>query len=185
MEPPGLSESSTQNLRSVVVVYDSFQPRWKDAFAELNRAWITHYFHLEPRDEMVLSDPEGQILSLGGEIYFARLGERVVGTCALMPLGPDAWEIAKLAVDPSCQGRGIGRNLVSLCRDFALEQGARLLVARTNLKLSVSYHLLRGLGFQDLGPDPSGDYVRESLLLQYPLTADGSVAPLQARSGST
>ncbi len=148
----------------------AYHPSWRGVFNALNRAWIQRYFKLEPTDEEVLGDPEGCILALGGQVFFARLDGTVVGTCAIVPLGLGRWEIIKLAVDPACQGRGIGRALVGLAVDESRTRGASMVVARTNPRLRASYGLFTSSGFTDVGPDPSGDYDRETLLLERPLT---------------
>ena len=50
----------------------TFDPAYRDEFRRLNVAWLTRYFQVEPIDERVLGDPEGEILAPGGEILFAR-----------------------------------------------------------------------------------------------------------------
>lgn len=143
----------------------AFRPEWRGSFAALNRAWLTHYFAPEPADEALLEDPEGRILAMGGEVFFASLAGEVVGTCALLPLEPGVWEVAKLAVDPCHQGLGIGRILIGLAVDAARHRSAYQVVARTNARLQASCHLFTSSGFRDEGPDASGDYLRESLRL--------------------
>lgn len=143
----------------------AFRPEWRGSFAALNRAWLRRYFAPEPGDEALLEDPEGRILALGGEVFFACMAGEVVGTCALLPLEPGVWEVAKLAVDPGHQGLGIGRLLVGLAVSAAHRRGAHQVVARTNPCLQASYHLFTRAGFRDEGPDASGDYLRESLRL--------------------
>ena len=44
--------------------------------------------------------------------FFALDGDEVIGTCAMVPHCPDEFELAKLAVTPAAQGRGIGHRLV-------------------------------------------------------------------------
>jgi predicted N-acetyltransferase YhbS len=82
------------------------------AFRELNEAWITRLFSLVEHDHKVLGDPVGQIIEPGGQIIVAVDAGRVVGCCALVPMEPGVFEMAKLAVAEDCQGRGIGRKLL-------------------------------------------------------------------------
>ena len=65
-----------------------FEPALAPHFARLNREWIERFFVLEPADLAVLADPVAAIIDPGGMIFFALLGEEVVGTCAVMPQGP-------------------------------------------------------------------------------------------------
>ena len=64
-----------------------FQPGDAAAFRRLNEEWITRFFRIEPKEELILADPQGTILDMGGRIFFATAGERCVGCCALIRLG--------------------------------------------------------------------------------------------------
>src|SRR5688500_3772499 len=76
-------------LTTVTVV--RFRPALRDAFERLNRQWIEQYFSVEEPDRAVFGDPEGTILRPGGEIFFVLSDEKVVGTCAMVPHGDDAF----------------------------------------------------------------------------------------------
>src|SRR5271156_6964553 len=89
-----------------------FQPGDAAAFRRLNEEWITRYFRIEPKEELVLADPQKVILDSGGRIFFATDGERCVGCCGLIRLSEKEFEVAKMAVEPSHQGAGIGRRLL-------------------------------------------------------------------------
>ena len=54
------------------------------------------------------------VLQPGGQILFAQLAETLVGCCALIRLAPDSFEVAKMAVDESFQGRVPGDGIDSL-----------------------------------------------------------------------
>ncbi|NJN50568.1 MAG: hypothetical protein HC809_00975 [Gammaproteobacteria bacterium] len=53
-------------------------------FAALNREWIERLFSIEAEDERVLGDPGKEIVSAGGQIFFAVEAGAVLGTAALM-----------------------------------------------------------------------------------------------------
>lgn len=134
-----------------------YRPELAPAFDRLNRAWIASLFTLEPRDEEYLRDPEGHIIDRGGEIFFALDGDRVLGTCAAIPSGAGVMELAKLAVDPEAQGRGLGRALVLATIEFARERRARTLMLVSNSSLVPALRLYTSLGFRELpfpGPRP-------------------------------
>jgi hypothetical protein len=42
-----------------------FQPGDAAAFRRLNEEWITRFFRIEPKEELVLADPQGTILDRG------------------------------------------------------------------------------------------------------------------------
>src|SRR6476469_5604966 len=107
---------------------ETFTAEHAAAFAALNRAWLVGHDLIEPHDEEQLDDPWKEILNPGGQIFVALEGHDVVGVCAAIPYGDAAFEVAKLAVAPSAQRRGVGRRLVERCVSFARERGARRMV---------------------------------------------------------
>lgn len=119
-------------------------------FRELNREWITRYFEWEPADEEKLSDPRGQILDRGGRILLAFDGDGGVGCCALIPMSCQEFEVAKMAVTDTHQGRGIGHQLMSATIAKARELGAVRLYIETNHTLTPAIRLYRRHGFQDV-----------------------------------
>ena len=131
----------------------TWRPELAADFARLNRAWLELYFTVEPLDEEYLGDPEGHIIAPGGEIFFALDGGEVIGTCAMIPRDDDAFELAKLAVTPAAQGRGIGRRLVEAATGFARRRGAKRVVLVSNSGLGPALRLYERLGFEH-GPVP-------------------------------
>lgn len=123
--------------------------KYRPDFIRLNREWIERYFRLEPCDLRVLGNPEKEILNKGGEIFFAVADGKAVGTCALI-FHPDTgrYELAKMAVSPKAQGKGIGFRLASHLIDYARDKGMTDLFLEANTKLTASVRLYYKLGFQ-------------------------------------
>jgi ribosomal protein S18 acetylase RimI-like enzyme len=138
----------------------SYRPELAGDFERLNRAWLEQYFTVEPLDEEYLGDPDGHILEPGGEIYFAVDGDRVLGTCAAIPQSDGSFELAKLAVAPEAQGRGLGRALALAVIAFAKERGAARVTLVSASVLGPALRLYETLGFQHRpfpGPRPYTD----------------------------
>ena len=139
-----------------------FRPELAGAFKALNAAWISKFFVLEPKDLTVLDDPVGKVIGPGGYIFFVMDGGKPVGCCALQALSDGGFEVAKMAVAESHQGRGLGRVLMQACVDRARAVGAPRLYIETNSALGPALGLYRSFGFRDLpgkvrGPE---DYAR-------------------------
>lgn len=141
--PHALSLMDTTGARIV-----AFRPELAPDFDRLNRAWLEEYFTVEPLDEEYLGDPAGHIVAPGGEVFFALEGDTVIGTCAAIRQGDDEFELAKLAVTPSAQGRGLGRRLVETVLGFAASHGARRVSLVSNSGLTAALRLYESLGFQ-------------------------------------
>ena len=131
-----------------------YEPRHRDAFRDLNVAWISRYFAIEDADLKVLNDPEGTILAAGGAILMAEMANETVGTVALIRVAPDGFELAKMAVTPAAQGHGIGALLGRAAIEHARHLGAGWIELLSNTSLAPALHLYRKLGFAEV---PLGD----------------------------
>lgn len=143
-----------------------FEPRLRGDFKRLNVAWLEKFFRVEPFDEVVLSDPERTILDPGGHILFARLGNEIVGTCALMPDG-NRFELTKMAVDERHQGHGVGRKLLEAAIAKFQELGAAELFLESNSKLSPAIRLYESSGFVHTPRPGASHYERADVYMVY------------------
>lgn len=140
-----------------------FRGEHASAFESLNRQWLVGHGLLEEADEPHLRDPQGHIIDAGGAIFVALDGDRVLGTCAILPtdeigVTPRTFELVKLAVDPSARGQGIGRRLVQACVAAAQERGARQMVLLSSSLLTAALRLYEQAGFRYAPVPPSNPY---------------------------
>lgn len=142
-------------------------PRYGDAFGRLNREWLEKYFRVEPIDEKVLADPQSSILSDGGVILYVLDGDEAVGTVALKHQGDGVFELTKMAVTETCQGRGLGRLLMSAVIDRfeALEGASMYLESHSSLGAALS--LYESAGFRHEPPPAPSDYERADVYMVY------------------
>jgi putative acetyltransferase len=129
-----------------------YRPELRASFESLNRRWIEELFAIEPRDQAVLRNPEGEIVARGGEVFFLVPpgSDAPAGTCAMMPLGDGAFYLTKMAVDPSFQGRGYGELLLRAALDWARGRRARRVELTSNRKLVPALALYRKHGFVEV-----------------------------------
>lgn len=151
------------------VTIREFEPGDETAFRQLNEEWITHYFAIETRDAEVINHPEANILALGGRIFFAVLEGRSVGCCALIPAGPDQFEVAKMAVTEACRGIGIGRRILNAVVEAARSAGVRRLSLETNHALTNAIHLYESIGFRHVAPGHTSGYARADVFMEMSL----------------
>ena len=78
----------------------------------LNIEWLEKYFKVEPKDEIVLSDPQHEIIDKGGLIFYAKYKDQIVGTVSLLKIDETTFELSKMAVSEEVQGLGIDRKSV-------------------------------------------------------------------------
>jgi putative acetyltransferase len=158
-------------LPSTDIAIDTFRPEHAAGFAELNRAWLVAYGLLEPPDEAQLADPWGQIIEPGGQIFVALRGHDLVGTCAVVPGVPGVMELLKLAVAPTAQGMGLGRQLVKACLTYAGESGMRRVALLSNSRLTAALRLYEELGFQHRPMPPNLEYQTADVYMELDLPA--------------
>lgn len=147
-----------------------FRPDLAPAFAALNREWIERLFTIEPADLKTLNDPVGHIIETGGEIFFALDGETAVGTVAAVREGTGRYELAKMAVAPTHQGRGIGRLLGEAMIDWARTQGAASVFLLTNSRLDGAIRLYERLGLRHRPLPGHTEYARADVYMEMLLT---------------
>jgi putative acetyltransferase len=145
-----------------------FRPEHAAAFRELNVAWISKYFALEPADLKPLDDPQGYILDRGGKVFMAFHDDRAVGCVALLKMADGGYEVAKMTVVEELRGTGLGRRLMQRCIDAARAAGAPRLYLETNSGLAPAMALYRTMGFRDLPSQPT-QYARCDVWMERPL----------------
>lgn len=127
-----------------------YAPKYHDAFKALNIEWISKYWKLEAPDFSALNDPEGYILNQSGALLIALYKGDPVGCCALIKMDVDNYELAKMAVSPKVQGKGIGLLLGNKIIERAKLMGAKRLYLESNSVLVPAVRLYEKLGFSHI-----------------------------------
>ncbi len=144
-----------------------WEPAFREAFFQLNKAWIEVDFPLEPLDIAVLSNPEDHILNKGGAIVAALIGTEVVGVVALRPFKENSMELTKMAVDTRWRGRGIGEKLMYAILRVAREKGVPRVVLFSNSNTAAAaVRLYFKVGFKEI-PLEAGVYDRANIKMEY------------------
>lgn len=97
---------------------------------------------------MVLDDPQGTICDRGGVIVLAEANGGIVGTGALMYEHDGVYELAKMAVAPRMQGKGISKLLIQALLDIARDKGAKKITLFSNHQLTAALSLYEKFGFK-------------------------------------
>lgn len=133
-----------------IVPYD---PRYKNDFIELNRAWISEMFVMEPEDERELRNLEPYVKK-GGQIFFAVDEEdQVMACCMLAPREDGDWEIMKFAARGMYTGTGAGSACLQACIDYAKKLGLPKIIIVSNSRCTHALRLYRKFGFEEIPVD--------------------------------
>ncbi|UII27477.1 bifunctional helix-turn-helix transcriptional regulator/GNAT family N-acetyltransferase [Fulvivirga maritima] len=143
-----LEQKKLRESKEVEVV--DYQPKYREAFKALNEEWISRYFRLETQDIKSLEDPEGYIIANGGAILVALYKGEPLGVCALVKMNDDTYEyeLAKMAVSPKAQGKGLGFILGNAIKERAKSLGSSNLYLESNTTLKAAISLYEKLGFK-------------------------------------
>ena len=166
-----VAEQKKQRESSDITIVQ-YKPEYKKAFRDMNEAWISANFKMEAADYKSLDHPEDYILANGGRIIFAIYNNELVGTCALIKIDDTSYEMAKMAVTPAAQGKGIGFILGKAIINLAKELGANRFYLESNTKLKAAINLYVKLGFKKITGNPS-PYERANIQME--LLLDGRV----------
>lgn len=143
--------SDQKKLReSKAVTIVSYEPKYQEAFKQLNEQWISTYFKMEEADYKALDNPESYILKKGGKIFVALYKDEPAGVCALIKMEDEEYdfELAKMAVSPKIQGKSIGWLLGQTVVNAAKDMGASKLYLESNTILKPAINLYHKLGFR-------------------------------------
>ncbi len=146
-----------------------FDPAYAEDFKQLNLAWLKKYFWVEPHDEEVLGKPKKYILEPGGNIFFVKEGEEVLGTVALMKMDDGVFELTKMAVTSQAQGKKIGQKLMEHTLNYAREKGWKTLIIYSNRKLENAIYIYKKYGFQEIPIEENNPYARGDIKMKLEL----------------
>ena len=144
-----------------------YHPDYATYFKSLNVEWLEKYFYVEDYDNEVLGNPQKYILDKGGTIYFALLNNEVVGTCALMLASNGEFELTKMAVTESAQGKQIGKKLALAIINKARDMQLKKIFLESNSVLVPALTLYEKLGFKFKKEDKrSSVYARADVYME-------------------
>lgn len=130
-----------------------YQPEYAYYFEKLNREWIEESYTIEKVDIQQFQNPEQSIINHGGEIFFAKIGNEIIGTVALKKNHND-FELSKLAVSKSSRGLGGGEMLCRALINKAKALGIKKLVLYSNSRQNAAINLYRKIGFVEVQLEP-------------------------------
>ncbi len=130
-----------------LVEITGYNPAYKQAFHDLNIAWLEEYFTVEPAHRQMLENPEAELVTGGGEVFFAVRAGQVLGTVGVRNAGGGIYELTKLAVSPAAQSLGLGRWLCETVIDFFCANNGTTLYLETHNKLKPALRLYKDLNF--------------------------------------
>ena len=135
-------------MKSESVEIIDYADSYESDFRRVNLEWLDQFSLKEELDVITLNHPREKILTPGGAIFLARAGDKIVGSAALIREHPGVYELAKMAVIPAWQGKGISNLLMEKCLRKATELGALRIILYSHTSLGKAIGLYRKYGFE-------------------------------------
>ena len=154
-----------------------FAAEHREAFFELNRAWLEASFLIEPYDLKVLKQPKEMILDQGGSIFMGVLKGEAVATFALTLQGQGVVELNKMAVREDLRSQGIGKAVMRFALRACKAQGLRVVELYSHTKLKSALHIYRKFGFTDVPLPEDCVYDRANVRMRLVLNSSTPETP--------
>lgn len=148
----------------------TYSPAYQSDFKRLNIEWISNFFKVEPHDLEQLDHPEVHVMPRNGQIFLAKIGNEVVGCVAMVNTGTleqgnTEFELAKMAVSPTTQGKGIGKKLCLAAIDYARQLGVKKVWLESNRILTPALTMYASVGFREVPSIPT-PYARADIRME-------------------
>lgn len=153
-------------MNTIGVEVIGFDERFARDFADLNYEWIEKAYTIEDHDREILDHPVEQIIEPGGQIFFALVNGEPAGTVALIEMGDDTFELAKMAVSPDHRGEGLSNLLMDACIAYSRAKGKNSIILESNTKQVAAIRLYRKYGFVETPLDPNSQFVRANIRME-------------------
>jgi len=134
-------------------------------FIKLNEEWISSYFSIEEADRKLAANPY-TIIENNGYIFSLVEENEVVGVCALFNESNGVFELARMAVSPAHQGKGLGKALIETCISKAKEIQAKYVYLVSNTKLISAIELYKKYGFVTIKTGQHPVYSRANIVME-------------------
>ena len=107
-----------------------------------------------------------KIIEDGGYIFSLVSESKVLGVCALFNDGDGIYELARMAVSPTCHGKGYGNQLIEHCLSKLKEISAQKVYLVSNTKLGAAIGLYKKYGFKTVLEGPHPVYSRANIVME-------------------
>lgn len=133
-------------LAAIQVEIIPYHPSLAVHFKSLNEEWLNRYFSVTKEDLEMLEHPD-KIIEQGGCILFAKAGNAIAGTCALVRDEDHSFELVKMGVTARYQGLGFGKKLLEAAIREGADRGATMIFLETAGLLKAAISLYKRAGF--------------------------------------
>ncbi|MEM7671221.1 MAG: GNAT family N-acetyltransferase [Pseudomonadota bacterium] len=136
---------------------------WPDIHALLTRAFAYMEGRIDPPSSLTRMSVACLAQKAARETVLLAEDPRLVG-CLFATSRTGALYLGKIAIDPDCQGRGIGRALLAAATEIAKQKRLRALELQTRVELVENHAAFSALGFETIAKTRHSGFDRATSL---------------------
>lgn len=164
-------------MKNNTVTIINFEKQYTNDFKSISDDWFEsdffkQHFSVGDYDRKILADPKKHIIDKGGHIFFAKLGDQIVGTVALIPRDHDSFELSKMGVLQKYRGLKISDLLMESALEYSRAQGKKRIWLESIHILTAALALFKKYGFNEIPLGSDSHYSRADLKMELLLTPD-------------
>lgn len=150
----------------IKISFKKFTKIDSEKFKSLNLEWLNSYFEVETIDQLLLNNPQKEIIDKGGFIFMIQKNSKTIGTFAFIKKSEKIYEFSKMAIIPEQRGNGYGNKAMKFLIQFAKNKNWSKLILYSNTKLQNSIHLYRKYGFKEIPLEKNLIYSRGNIKME-------------------
>lgn len=137
---------------------------WEGLLALILRSFDYMNGRIDPPSSALALTPESLKRKAESEAAFLAYLHGQLAGCAFLAEKADHFYLGKLAVEPSLQGRGIGKALMAAAERHAREAGKLMIELQTRIELVENHRTFERLGFHETARTAHPGYDRPTSL---------------------
>lgn len=110
-----------------------------------------------------LNDPKKFYIDTGGMFFVLKVGDKLIGTVAIIKKTSKIAELKRLYVEKAYQGKGFGSKLLDTATAYCKKNGFTKLEFETNKKFIKAHELYKKRGFVTVKEDDRSYYMEKDL----------------------
>lgn len=152
-----------------MVAIVTYKQEYNQYFEKYNTEWLNKYFMVEAYDKHQFDTVQENIIDKGGQVFFVKVNNEIVGTAAVQPMATGEYELTKMAVTQAHQGLGYGRLLVKACIKWSIAKKLPYLLLWSNTTLTTAIAMYKLFGFEEVALEQT-NYNRANIKMKLTLS---------------
>lgn len=158
--------SKTNDINKLQII--DFEEAYTTDFKDIHQKWFESdffkkHFFADQYDYELIANPYEFIVAKGGHIFLAKMGDKIVGTVALIKRETAVFELSKLMVLKEYRGLKVSDELIKVAIQYSKTKGIKTLWLESIQILKPAISLFRKHGFTEIPLGLHPQYARADI----------------------